>query len=201
MVATPAREIPALIYFWSDTHFNHAGIINYCARPYKDVKEMNAGLIDRWNQVVRPQDDIYLLGDFGFDYRPPVHVQFEFSRGEPLLDIFNKLNGRKRLLRGNHDMKNSEVLALPWQSIQDIAIVRHNKVKAVCCHYPMESWPDAHRGSLMLHGHSHGSLKRKIPHRFDVGCDIYTTPISFDNFIAVANQQAFEPSDHHGSDM
>ena len=53
------------IWVISDTHLNHANIIRYCARPYTSTEEMNKDLIKRWNSIVRPQDTVYHLGDFG----------------------------------------------------------------------------------------------------------------------------------------
>ena len=53
-----------MIFFTSDTHFNHKAIISYCSRPFESVEEMNDRLIDNWNQVVKPSDTVYHLGDF-----------------------------------------------------------------------------------------------------------------------------------------
>ena len=52
------------IWFTSDTHFSHCNIIKYCNRPFKDVDEMNKILIQNWNNVVRPDDIVWHLGDF-----------------------------------------------------------------------------------------------------------------------------------------
>ena len=45
----------------------------------------------------------------------------------------------------------------------------------VMCHYPMVTWNQKPRGSIMLHGHSHGKLddyNAQSPDlRFDVGID------------------------------
>lgn len=173
-----------MIYVWSDTHFGHAGIIRYCTRPYSSVDEMNAGLIARWNSTVTPRDTIYLLGDFAF--------------GKDVAPQFAALNGHKHLVIGNHDEKNPAVLKLPWESINDIVTLRENGVRAVACHYPMETWKSAHKGYLMLHGHSHGTLKRVVPHRFDVGADVFENPQSLASLATIASQQTFEAADHHG---
>ena len=50
----------------SDTHFNHANIIQYCDRPFADVEQMNKELIKRWNNTVAKDDIVYQLGDFAF---------------------------------------------------------------------------------------------------------------------------------------
>lgn len=44
------------VFFTSDTHFNHANIIRYCQRPFKDPAEMNETLITNWNQTVGNED-------------------------------------------------------------------------------------------------------------------------------------------------
>lgn len=177
-----------MIFFWSDTHFNHEGIIKHCGRPYKDVHEMNQELILRWNDVVGPSDTIYLLGDFAFKH----------PKGMPLPDIFACLLGHKHLIVGNHDERNPAVLKLPWESISHLRVVKEKGRRAVLCHFPIESWYGAHRGVLHFHGHCHGSLKRVIAHRFDVGADVFVHPISFDDLWERADAQIFAPSDHHG---
>ena len=81
-----------MVYFISDTHFNHKNIIKYCNRPYKSVEEMNKVLIENWNRVVKDADVIYHLGDFAL-----------YDEEE----LFNKLNGNIILIRGNHDRKSA----------------------------------------------------------------------------------------------
>jgi len=41
----------------------------------------------------------------------------------------------------------------------------------VLCHYPFRRWKGMDRGSVNLHGHSHGRLK-PLPRQFDVGVDV-----------------------------
>lgn len=178
-----------MIYLWSDTHFGHRGILEYCAatRPYASVEEMDEALIRAWNSVVKPTDEMHFLGDFGF--------------GRDLASVFERLAGRKHLVRGNHDEQNPRVLKLPWLSQKDIATLRQQGTKAIACHYPMESWRGAHKGYLHVHGHSHGSLKRKLPHRFDVGADVYGVPVGLDELALVAAAQTFLPTDHHAADL
>ena len=79
------------IFVISDTHFNHKNIINYCNRPFDNIYQMNDTMIKNWNKVVGPNDVVFHLGDFGLG------SQIE------LKEIFDKLNGRKFLILGNHD--------------------------------------------------------------------------------------------------
>jgi calcineurin-like phosphoesterase family protein len=177
-----------VIYFWSDTHFNHAKIIELCVRKYPSVEMMNYSLIDRWNGCVGRKDTVYLLGDFAFP-----------SRTRTPADIFSRLNGHKHLVVGNHDEANKEILRLNWESVATLKVVKAEGRRAVLCHYPLESWYGAHRGVLHFHGHCHGNLKRKVPHRFDVGVDVWPYgPVSWDELDARAAGQTFEASDHHG---
>jgi calcineurin-like phosphoesterase family protein len=176
-----------LTFFWSDTHFNHAGIITYCARPYQTTEEMDDDLVSRWNSVVGRKDTIYHLGDFAY------------SKGDHnLTRLFSRLNGHKHLIVGNHDEKNPKVLKLDWTSVSLLGMVKESGMRAVVCHYPLESWRGSWRGALMLHGHCHGTLKRVIPHRFDVGVEVRPYPVAFEVLWAEAVAQTFVPSDHHG---
>lgn len=84
------------IYFTSDTHFGHSRIIDYEQRPFKDANEMDEVLIANWNELVKPNDLIFHLGDVFF------------CNTERQKHIFSQLNGRKILIRGNHDKGYSD---------------------------------------------------------------------------------------------
>lgn len=89
------------IFVISDTHFNHANILNFVSpegekvRPeFSSVEEMNEHMVERWNSVVRHNDTVYHLGD----------VHFGASLNEKSnRSILSRLNGRKYLCLGNHD--------------------------------------------------------------------------------------------------
>ena len=176
-------------WFTSDIHLGHQSILRYCpkSRPFASVEEMNEAIIERWNKKVRQQDTVYFLGDFSFEKDPA--------------PSFARLQGHKRLITGNHDANRKAVMSLPWESIHDLYTVKENGLRAVLCHFPLASWHNAHHGYLHFHGHTHGSLKEQIPHRFDVGFDVFPDgPMSFEELAAMAATQEFRPVDHHGAD-
>lgn len=84
------------IFLISDTHFAHENcysFINYDGtkmRPWDNCDEADEIMIERWNEIVRPGDRIYLLGDLGFN-----KLKTE--------SILKRLKGRKVLIKGNHD--------------------------------------------------------------------------------------------------
>lgn len=75
----------------SDTHFNHAKIIDYCNRPFSSVEEMDETLIKNWNETVSNNDTVLHLGDFGLGNK------------EYIASVVKRLNGKKILILGNHD--------------------------------------------------------------------------------------------------
>jgi calcineurin-like phosphoesterase family protein len=83
------------IWFTSDTHFFHENVIKYCSRPYQNIEEMNSKLIDNWNSCVKKNDIVWHLGDFSFGSKDNIRK------------ILPRLNGRIRLIKGNHDRHNN----------------------------------------------------------------------------------------------
>lgn len=75
----------------SDLHLNHKNIIKYCDRPFESIEVMNEEIIKRWNSTISKQDRVFCLGDFCL------------SGKNKVIELGNKLNGRKTLLLGNHD--------------------------------------------------------------------------------------------------
>lgn len=81
-------------FFIADTHFGHNNVISYENRPFENVEEMNAALINNWNKVVKNGHEVFVLGDFSFCWK------------ERTEEIISRLNGYKTLIIGNHDTKS-----------------------------------------------------------------------------------------------
>lgn len=158
------------IFFTADHHFGHAGVIRMCGRPFSGVDEMNRQMIARWNAVVGPADEIWHLGDFA--YKMPAAD----ARG-----IWDALNGRKHLIRGNHD--KASVAEWGWESVQDLHEIAVDGRRVVLCHYPLAEWPGFYRDSIHLHGHVHGN--RSVAGAVDVGVDCWDfRPVTLDEILA-----------------
>ena len=85
--------------------------------------------------------------------------------------LLAQLPGRKHLVTGNNDPPGTT--GQPgWASVQAYAEVKLGGVLLVLCHYAFRTWRDGAKGSLDLHGHSHGRLK-PLPRQVDVGVDVW----------------------------
>ena len=143
------------VFFISDTHFGDHRVLNLYPRPFASVAAMDAELIARWNAVVGCDDAVWHLGDFARTIAQAAA-------------ILPRLAGRKHLVLGNNDPQPQPE---GWDSIADYAELKLDGVDLVLCHYPFRRWKGMDRGSINLHGHSHGRLK-PLPRQFDVGVDV-----------------------------
>lgn len=142
------------VFFTSDTHFGDHRTLNIHPRPFASVAEMDEAIVERWNAVVAPGDEVWHLGDFA---RTP----------KVAAAVLPRLNGSKRLLIGNNDVAP---YGEAWASVDAYAEVEVDGVALVLCHYPFRSWNGMARGAVNLHGHSHGRLG-PFPRQHDVGVD------------------------------
>ena len=62
------KEDDNMIYFTSDLHLGHRGIIEMQNRPFENIQEMNQVLIRNYNAVVHKNDTVYILGDIYFSF-------------------------------------------------------------------------------------------------------------------------------------
>jgi calcineurin-like phosphoesterase family protein len=167
------------IWFTSDTHFGHKNIIQYCDRPYDTVEEMDAELMENWNEVVAPGDEVYFLGDFSLNFKNVRQVV-------PLL------NGIKHLVSGNHDLchtSNSGAGAYRKRYIDvgfvDVCESLYLTIagqQVLCHHMPFFDMKDhdqrfpEHKphndGGWLLHGHVHQRWKVKEK-QINVGVDVW----------------------------
>ncbi len=176
------------IFFTSDLHLSHQNIIKYCNRPWETAEAMNEALISNWNHTVGPDDIVYLLGDVFF------------CQAQEAMRLLARLNGKIRLVLGNHDkvIRNH----VPLQKMFDMVLPALygetiDGIHVVMCHYPMLSWNRSERGSFCLHGHVHSVIPNDGQYRrYDVGVDGNGyAPVSFEHIKSVLTK--IEPSVHH----
>jgi calcineurin-like phosphoesterase family protein len=133
------------IWLTSDTHFNHANIIRYCDRPFVDPQEMNEKLIENWNSVVKHNDHVYHLGDVYMGDKENIHK------------VLSRLNGKKRLILGNHDEVKDGVLVKYFEKIM---VWRYFKgERLLLTHVPVHpSNLVGGEGTRNAHGHIHEKM-------------------------------------------
>ena len=158
------------VYFTADLHFGHSSIIRTCNRPFENVDEMNSFLLDRYNERVRHDDDVYILGDV-----------FMKMRNGDAQAIFNAMYGRKHLILGNHDKIAQNIKG--WEWIKSYHEITFNHLKVVLFHYPMKNWAGMHHGSVQLYGHVHGRMTQ-FANQIDVGVDLWNyRPVKLDEIL------------------
>jgi calcineurin-like phosphoesterase family protein len=177
------------VWFTSDLHFWHKNICKYCNRPYETIEEMNQGIIDNWNSIVKEDDTVFVLGDLGF------------CGIEKLRPLMSQLKGRIILIQGNHDSDYvistlyHEKIINNFDRLMSITIIGDEECpnqELTLCHFPMIDWYNKEKGSWMIHGHQHQLPKTPScsAAHYDVGVDKNNwTPISFEQLKIKITQQ------------
>ena len=171
-------------FYTSDLHFGHENVIKYDGRPFSSVEKMNKEMIRRWNDRVRSTDEVYILGDFSL------------HNTKLAKEIVKQLHGKKYLIRGNHDEKDMKDL---FDDMWDYKKIKDNGRTLILSHYFIPSYDGAHRGYIMLHGHSHNTRvaraeeeikemyrEKNIPcEAYNAGCMYFNyAPATLDEIIA-----------------
>jgi len=171
-----------MIYYTADPHLGHENVIKFSNRPFSSLKEMDKTLISNWRAVVKPDDNIYVLGDLIFKSADP----------EAYL---KQLTGKIHLIRGNHDtfLKNSE-LHKYFVSIDDMLTITDEGRRVFLCHYPLAEWPGYYQNAIHLFGHIHNNrneackIMETVPNSYNVGVDcIGFTPLTLTQILEFYN--------------
>lgn len=137
-------------FFTADEHFDHSNIIKFCKRPFESREDMREQLITRHNSKVTRRDVVYHLGD----------LFWRTLWVGDALEILKRLNGTHHLILGNHDetaKKMMQAYPFAFASVSDTKLIRpYEQFPAVwLSHYAHRVWPDSHKGSYHLFGHTH----------------------------------------------
>jgi len=177
--------------FISDPHWGHQRIIQYCNRPFVTAAEMDEVLIKNWNNKVKPEDTVYVLGDLAFKHSK-----------DQIVAILKRLNGKIIYVLGNHDgnavLAALDEVGIPYAGLRDIVIkdpeMEYGEQCITLCHYPMITWNKSHRGAWQLYGHHHGSKKdfeNKLTYsQLDVSVEAHNyTPVSYEEVKTIITKQ------------
>ncbi len=178
-------------YIGSDFHWGHTNIMKFCpqsrARFKNDVNYMNEQMVLEWNQIVEPEDLVYMLGDVAF---LPAQKATEYMR---------RCNGRKILVQGNHDRKilNDPSFRGCFDEVHHYLDITYNGTKVVMFHYPIAEFDQQHRGAIHFHGHLHGGVSGLEHYRVrDMGMDA-TGQIVVPMELAIADAMTGKIKGHH----
>jgi calcineurin-like phosphoesterase family protein len=194
--------------FWtSDLHLGHRNIARLARRPFDDsdagVVSMNDHLIDAWNELVGPDDTVFVLGDICM------------GRLADSLLLVSRLHGTKHLIAGNHDRcwvgndqplssvsaRHRDYIDAGFASVSESGRVELVRQQVEMSHFPYKpATPssDAERrprevqydrfrpidtGGWLLHGHVHGAY-RQLGRQINVGVDAWGgRPVSEDEIV------------------
>jgi calcineurin-like phosphoesterase family protein len=149
---------------------------------------MNRDMIQMWNQIVNPEDTVYLLGDIAF--LPAAQA----------VQIMRQLNGTKILVQGNHDYKNLHDPAFRacFKEVHKYLDIHYQGTMVVMFHYPIAEWDQMHRGSVHFHGHLHGGVSGLENFRCrDMGFDATGKIVTLMED-AIADAKTGQIKGHHG---
>lgn len=173
------------IWFTSDLHIGHhlvAGLRGFMG----DIDAHDAHLAENWDRTVRPDDQVWVLGDL-------TGRRGDEQRG---LDWIKARPGIKHLIAGNHDachpLHSKSHKALPmyleaFSTVQQSAIRKIQGQRVLLSHFPYTAdhtdemrhpqWRFRDLGRWLLHGHTHSSVQQR-GRELHVGLDAHNlTPV------------------------
>ena len=174
-----AEKKKAKMFFTSDTHFSQERAMELSKRPFKNVREMDWTMIERWNSVVGPNDTVYHLGDFGESW--PVEY----------------LNGNIVFVKGNYERDGKSPVP-PDVTIygdgESLTLKDNGRPWLIMTHEPTRALAIQKKksgdGKLIpvAFGHIHGRQKVKEWDGYDVGVDANNfTPVNRDDLFFYFN--------------
>lgn len=209
---------PSRTFISSDFHYMHKNICKGCTswkdgatRPYDDPETMSKDLVDNINSRVGRDDWLIHMGDW------------TFGGAGKLEEFRGRINCRNIIcLMGNHDQaggyeyntvtncwnhrKPSRFSPSLFSLTTDYLEFRYDKTLYCLSHYPLASWNESGRGSVMLHGHCHNNLHKDFCRGriFDMGVDNPRwdfKPVQLTKIHEIAMDTRIYTSDHHTGDL
>lgn len=135
----------------SDLHFGHNRSFIYESRGYQTMQEHDENIIEIWNYLVRPQDEVWFLGDIGMGADIDYLARCVYS-----------LNGTIHWVFGNHDTeRRREIIGGLGNVVKEGWALPHeyNGQRFWLSHFPTMTAPIGekpfYKSLISLCGHTH----------------------------------------------
>ena len=139
-----------MIYMTSDLHFCHNKDFLYGRRGFDNIWDMNNTIVKNWNEIVQPEDDVYILGD--------VMLQ----DNENGIALLKQLKGNIHIILGNHDTPKRIPLYEDCYNVIEVTYATpliYKGYNFFLTHYPTYTAnidkESIHKAVINLHGHTH----------------------------------------------
>lgn len=175
-----------MIYCSSDCHFGHDRSFIYEPRGFLSIQENDEIIVERFNSIVRPEDDLYLLGDQ------------MLGDNESGVSCLKQINCKLHILWGNHDTDVRKILYNYLPNVVEICgyatMLKYNKWHFLLSHYPtLTANYDDYNKPLKarvwnLYGHTHSNdcfeFMNKGWQSYNVAVDAHNCyPVNIDSII------------------
>ena len=169
------------IFLTSDSHYGHDREFVWKVRGYDSVTAMNLAQVQKWNETIEDDDDVYALGDL--------------MLGDPSnIEFIKQLKGRIHIVLGNHDTTKREEMYRSLPNVVEVAEVgirlKYKKHHFIMTHYPMMTGnlekESLKQMTLNLYGHTHqtSNFYNDMPFMYHVGADSHNGyPVLLDDII------------------
>ncbi len=176
------------IFVCSDTHFGHDREFLWGPRGFSNHIDHDEEIIQRWNEVVGPDDIVYHLGDV------------MLGDNEYGMNCLRRLNGQIKIIRGNHDTDSRWNLYSTLPNVECLGwaeVIKYRKYHFYLSHHPtmtsnLEKAPYLRMHLINLFGHTHqrGKFYNDIPFMFHCGLDAHDcAPVLLDDAIEMMKEE------------
>ncbi len=141
----PPRKLRPKVWFTGNLRLGCLENLSWAGRAFLSIEERDHFLIVNWNEVVHPDDHVWVLGDF-------------CSSRPGLADMYlEQLNGSKNLVIGDRDTVGIR-RAQGWEYVDWFTKILLEDQWVYVSHFPLHDRPEAGR-ELSLFAHSEGDVR------------------------------------------
>lgn len=178
-----------MIYFTSDPHLGHTKNFLWEPRGFNSSEEHDAAFVNMWNTIVKPDDEVYILGDL---------VVGDLERGYSELQQLSPC--KVHIILGNHDSETKiaryqDIFGSNLCTLSYADVIKWHKHIIYLSHYPtmtgnFDDEKPFKTHVLNFHGHTHSQTPfyNDSPLCLNVGLDAHKRLLTIEEAIEMCRE-------------